>query len=522
MKKLLMALVGMLTLVSSGASLRRLPAITVPEGASVEIGAETAVNLRSSNSALVSVTPPDGGRATVSGVLLGNAEIVYSDVRGQFAVRPVTVVPNYWETLVKFFEDDPEVSVSVSGDKVIITGKTANPDTLRHVEKAKEFDTARIVSHVTYSSVAIGQLVGEYLAHLGHSNVTATVIGHDVCLSGKLYDEKSIKQVGERTKQFLSDFPGMTVNTDALKVVKQKIVLEVELIEYNTSMARNLGVKTPEAITAEGKFDYGWDLSRDLTHTRNGSSSLNANKQDGYSTEKGEDGKSTRTPIDSLTETLTGESKIEDKRDGKNNYKFNTAVSVSGVKVTLNMLKQNGASKTLYKTSLATQSGEQAEFQNGGTIHRSTQSTFSNGDLKEVEYGFIIKATPVILDENTVSLLLDLDNKTPVGYVANAINQPDITISRYQTKSRYMVRPGETIVMSGFDKGDEALTKTGTPFLSHIPFIGPWLFGSRSVSDDKYEKLLVVTVNWALEDESADAIRRRDEFRNRKVEVENP
>lgn len=522
MKTLLMASVGLLALVSSGASLRRLPAITVPEGASVEIGAETAVNLRSSNTGLVSVTPPDGGRATVSGILLGNAEIVYSDVKGQFAVRPVTVVPNYWETLVKFFEDDPEISVSVSGDKVIVTGKTANPDTLRHVEKAKEFDANRIVSHVTYSSAAIGSLVGEYLAHLGHSNVTATVIGHDVCLTGRLYDEKSIKQVGERTKQFLSDFPGMTVNTDALKVVKQKIVLEVELIEYSTSMARNLGVKTPEAITAEGKFDYGWDYSRDLTHGRDGSSGASYTRNGGYTTESGEDGKTKVTPIDNLTQALTGDSKFSDKRDAKNNYKFATDVSVSGVKVTLNMLKQNGASKTLYKTALATQSGEQAEFQNGGTIHRSTQSNFSSGDLKEVEYGFIIKATPTILDANTVSLALDLDNKTPVGYVPNSINQPDITISRYQTKSRYTVRPGETIVMSGFDKGDEALTKSGTPFLSHIPLIGPWLFGSRNMSDDKMEKLLVVTVNWAIEDESAEAVRRRDEFRNRKVEVEMP
>ena len=76
MKRILMAAVGLLAMVSSGASLRRLPAVTVPEGASLEIGAETAVNLRSSNTALASVTPPDGGRATVSGVRLGNVEIV--------------------------------------------------------------------------------------------------------------------------------------------------------------------------------------------------------------------------------------------------------------------------------------------------------------------------------------------------------------------------------------------------------------------------------------------------------------
>ena len=515
MKKILMASVGLLAMVSSGAGLRRLPVVTVSEGASQEIDAEQAVSLRSSNSALASVTPPDGGRATVSGMSLGTAEISYSDVKGPFAVRPVMVVPGYWDALNRFFDDDPEISVSVSGDKVIVTGKTANPDTLRHVEKAKDFDQARIVSHVTYSSAAIGTLVGEYLAHTGYSNVTASVIGHEVCLSGRLYDEKSIKQVGERTAQFLSDFPGMTVNTDALKIVKQKIVLEIELIEYSTSMARNLGIKTPDAITAEGKFDYGWDFSRNLSDGRDWSQTSDSNSS------MSSEGGSSAVKSD-WSSSASDSSGWTNKRDTKNNLKLASSVGISGVKLTLNMLKQNGASKTLYKTSLATQSGEQAEFQNGGTIHRSTQSTFSNGDLKQVEYGFIVKATPTIIDMNTVSLLLDLDNKTPVGYVPNAIDQPDITISRYQTKSRYTVRPGETIVMSGFDKGDESLTKNGTPFLSHIPIIGPWLFGSRSVSDEKYEKLLVVTVDWALEDESADAVRRRDEFRNRKVEVEMP
>ena len=532
MKRILMAAVGLLAMVSSGASLRRLPAVTVPEGASLEIGAETAVNLRSSNTALASVTPPDGGRATVSGVRLGNVEIVYSDVKGPIAVRPVTVVPNYWETLLKFFEDDPEISVSVSGDKVIVTGKTANPDTLRHVEKAKEFDSGRIVSHVTYSSVAIGSLVGEYLSHLGYSNVTATVIGHDVCLSGRLYDEKAIKQVGERAKQFLSDFPGMTVNTDALKIVKQKIVLEVELLEYDTTLARNLGIQTPESITAEGKFDYGWDFSRNLSDGRDGSLTDNSTEESGWSWDKsnasGKDSEGkdlpssvTETWKNSLSRSLTGKDGWTDKRDTKNNLSLKSAVSVSDVKVKITLLKQNGASKTLYKTSLATQSGEEAEFQNGGTIHRSTQSTFSNGDIKQIDYGFIVKATPLILDPNTVSLTIDLDNKSPPDKSAMN-NLADIDIARFQTKSKYLVKPGEMIVMSGFDQGVEGITKSGTPFLSHIPFIGEWLFGSRSVSENKMEKLLVVTVNWALEDEAAEAVRRRDEIRNRKVDVEMP
>ena len=187
------------------------------------------------------------------------------------------------------------------------------------------------------------------------------------------------------------------------------------------------------------------------------------------------------------------------------------------------MLKQNGAAKTVYRTSLATQSGEEVEFQNGGTIHRNTTGTFSSGDLKTIEYGFIVKATPLIVDGEMVNLSLDLDNKMPVNYTPGEEGATqDITISRYQTKSKYMVRPGETIVMSGFNQLKEVVSKSGTPFLSHIPLIGPWLFGTRSTSEDTAEMLLVVTINWAVEDETTDAVRRRDELKAKSVDVRMP
>ena len=475
-------------------SLRRLPGLTVVEGASADVKADAAVSLKCSNTAVASALPPDGGRTTVTGVKIGQAEITFVDVQGPFAVLPVTVVPPYWQTLQEFFSDDPEVSVSVSGDKVIVSGATANPETLRRVEQSKAFDPSRIISQVTFSAPSIATLLGTYLRHVGYSNVAVKAVGNEICLSGRLYDRQSISNAAERAKEFLKDFPGIGLNRDALQVARQKIVLDVEMLEYSVTKARNLGVQTPTSVT--GEFSGGMEYE----FTSGGSSSSDASS-----------GASGTADSDAGS---GGRSEI---------WKSNAKMDVSGVRATINMLKQNGAAKTVYRTSLATQSGEEVEFQNGGTIHRNTTGTFSSGDLKTIEYGFIVKATPLIVDGEMVNLSLDLDNKMPVNYTPGEEGATqDITISRYQTKSKYMVRPGETIVMSGFNQLKEVVSKSGTPFLSHIPLIGPWLFGTRSTSEDTAEMLLVVTINWAVEDETADAVRRRDELKAKSVDVRMP
>ena len=478
-------------------SLRRLPGLTVVEGASADVKADAAVSLKCSNTAVASALPPDGGRTTVTGVKIGQAEITFVDVQGPFAVLPVTVVPPYWQTLQEFFSDDPEVSVSVSGDKVIVSGATANPETLRRVEQSKAFDPSRIISQVTFSAPSIATLLGTYLRHVGYSNVAVKAVGNEICLSGRLYDRQSIANAEARAKEFLKDFPGIGLNRDALQVARQKIVLDVEMLEYSVNKARSLGVQTPTSVT--GEFSGGMEYN----FTSGGSSSSDASSgaSGTADSEAGSGGGAGRN------ETWTSNAKM----------------SISGVRATINMLKQNGAAKTVYRTSLATQSGEEVEFQNGGTIHRNTTGTFSSGDLKTIEYGFIVKATPLIVDGEMVNLSLDLDNKMPVNYTPGEEGATqDITISRYQTKSKYMVRPGETIVMSGFNQLKEVVSKSGTPFLSHIPLIGPWLFGTRSTSEDTAEMLLVVTINWAVEDETTDAVRRRDELKAKSVDVRMP
>ena len=357
------------------------------------------------------------------------------------------------------------------------------------------------------------------------------MVGREVCLSGRMYDLQSSEQLKKRVEGFVHDFPGITVNVDELRIYKQKILINIEFVAYNDTMSRNLGFSGPEAITAELDWNFGFDHEKSTDWSRKlslpESSSSSGTGTGGTGTGgTGTGGTGTGGTGAGGTGSASGASQSSGLTSEKGNswshkWSGGTHAKVEGVKATINLLKRNGAAKTLYSTTLSTQSGIEAEFQNGGTIHRSTMAGVgASGGLESIEYGYIIKATPLIIDPNTVNLDFSLDNKQPNSFETSP--DKDIRISRYQTKSKYLVRPGESIMLSGYKYNSESENKKGTPWLSNIPWIGPYLFGNTSNDVNMDEMLLVVTVNWSLEDESDATAARLNEMKDRKVEVEMP
>ena len=524
------SLAVMAAVAADAAVVRKLPDVSVVEGETLSFDSLRATSVRSSNQAVFGAALRESGEAIVSGTRLGEARFDYVDDRGVFATRTVTVVPPYWELLNKMFAEDPEVTISIVGDKIIVDGATANVDTLKRAENVKGLDSARIVSQVTYSTAQIGVLVTDFLNRSGITNVSVKVVGREVCLAGRLYDQQSIDRLRERVSSFLKDYPGIVVNIDELRIFKQKIMINIEFLSYNDNIARNLGFSGPEAITADLNWNFGFQSSKNTSGS--GSTSRNtvnkathdAKRGNESSQSAGADGTGTTSSslsdALSLASTLTGDTKSGS--DWKNSWNGGAGAKIEGVKATINLLKRNGAAKTLYATTLSTQSGIEAEFQNGGTIHRSTTAGVgSSGDIRSFEYGYIIKTTPFIIDANTINLDFSVDNKQlPANYSTSS--QGDLNISRYQTKSKYLVRPGESIALSGYDYTSESETKKGTPWLSNIPWVGEYLFGNTEDTSSRTKILLVVTVDWAVENDTEETKRRAEEFRNRSVEVEMP
>ena len=537
--KILAAASALAALSADAVVVRKMPGVTVVENETIATDALKATAVRSSNPAVFGAALRETGEAVLSGLRLGEAVLSYVDERGVFASRPVQVVPPYWEVLKGMFSEDPEVSIAIVGDKVVVGGSTANVDTLRRVEQVKNLDAARIVTQVTYSTAQIGELVKDFLQRSGITNVSVNVVGREVCLSGRMYDKQSIDQLKKRVDGFVKDFPGITVNIDELRIHKQKILISIEFVAYNDNMSRNLGFEGPESITAGMDWNFGYQhsketgggrdtskqlsLPRTKTHSTSSSSSSSSSSGTGTGTDTGtgtgtDTGTGTSSSGSDSSDTLsqTIQNTFTRKNSWAHNWSGGANASVSGVQATINLLKRNGAAKSLYSTTLSTQSGIEAEFQSGGTFNlMTTPGAQSNGDLVSIEYGYIIKTTPLIIDANTVNLDFNLDNKQPLDNTGSRI-------SRYQTKSKYLVRPGESILLSGYKYNSESENKKGTPWLSQIPWIGQYLFGNTSNEVEMNEMMLVVTVNWSVEDDGDSTAARLNEMKERKVEVEMP
>ncbi len=514
-KILLSAALVVAALAAEAVVVRKLPEMTVVENEAVSTDSLKATAVRSSNTSVFGAALRESGEAVVSGARLGEAILFYIDERGIFASRTVRIVPSYWDVLRGMFSEDPEITISIVGDKVVISGSTANVETLQRVESAKQFDNERIVTQVTYSTAQIAELVRDFLMRSNITNIGVNVVGREVCLSGRMYDTQSIEQLSKRVEGFVKDFPGITVNSDELRIYKQKILINIEFVAYNDTLSRNLGFEGPDSITATAN----WNFDYDFTKTTGGTYSRDKGRNDTYNNHT-KFGKESGDAVDDSTRETTLESSYNGTSSRNNNWQHNwkgaAGAKVEGVQATINLLKKNGAAKTLYSTTLSTQSGIEAEFQSGGTFNRmTTPGMGSNGDLVQIEYGYIIKATPLIIDESSVNLDFNLDNKQPVDSTGDHIE-------RYLTRSKYLVRPGEAIMLSGYKYNSESETKKGTPWLSKIPLIGPWLFGNTQNDTKMNEVLLVVTVNWAIENDGDQVAARLKEMKDRKVEVDMP
>ncbi len=453
------ALIAMtsLTALTASARVRELPMCTLTEGENHFLTVPGIERARVSNGVIVGVQCPSTGDVILSGLRMGEATVTLHDDKGAKALLPVTVCPSYWSMLKNLFAEDPEITVKVLGDRVVLSGSTANVDVIRRVKQAQTFDKERIVSHVTVSPEALKALLDEFLRRDQIEGVTGELIGSEVCLSGKMYDQAQIDALGERVKAFLSEFPGLTVNTSGLRIFKQKIFIGIEFLSYDSVRARNLGVEVSETLGATASLTY------------------------------------------TLHENLTG-----------------TVSDAGNLTAQVNTLKRNQVAKKLYSTTLSTQSGEEAEFQSGGTLYKKTSDLYKT-NITEIEYGYIIKARPTILDEETVNLEFNLDLRTPL---TETDGNADTDVSRYQTRSKYIVRPGESILLSGFNHWNEEEAKRGIPLLSSIPWIGS-LFGSTNNGSSSNEMLLVVSVDWAVEDTQG-VLNKADKLRTKPVTVEMP
>ncbi len=133
----------------------------------------------------------------------------------------------------------------------------------------------------------------------------------------------------------------------------------------------------------------------------------------------------------------------------------------------------------------------------------------TTGNIQFRDTGVMLGVTPSVNAGDLVTL--DINQQvTDVGAVDASTQQP--TFTQRQIQSKVAVRSGETVVLGGLIKDNDASSRSGLPFLSSIPVIGG-LFGTQVKNNNRTELLVVFTPRVVRADEDIRAISR--ELRDR-------
>ncbi|MCP3967759.1 MAG: type II and III secretion system protein [Lentisphaerae bacterium] len=405
---------------------------------------------------------PSSFRLVITGHKLGKTQIICRKQDDTTTRISVTVLPRYWDTLKNLLRDSPQIRVSISGEKVLLTGRMINSDTLENLAEARKLDPKRIISKVKLYGSGIAQNAELFLQENGFNEVKINIIGNIAYISGTTFDTRRRDLCLKLINSYFAPYK-IQVNPSNLSLTSKKILMHVQFIQLDKRKIRNLGLQVDSPIT--------WKMTiGDIARALGGS-------------------------IGGLKDAVYG-------------------AQVTGI---INALKQNQAAKTLYETALSTQSGEKAEFQQGGTLNVGVFSQYNTG-LHEIEYGFIIKVKPTMIDENKVALDFLMELKIPKAKQNEDVGQlSDIDITKYLTTSKYTVKPGESIILSGFRNLTQQMDKSGIPLFSSIPLLGS-LFGSTNNNNALKETVLMITIEWQHDQTN----KNRNEFNKLKFRNVNP
>lgn len=154
----------------------------------------------------------------------------------------------------------------------------------------------------------------------------------------------------------------------------------------------------------------------------------------------------------------------------------------------LNLLEQQGVSKTLANPSLLCRSGKSAEFIAGGEIPIKIMN-YKMQDIVWKRYGILLKMKPKADYQGRMSI--ELETEVSSLDAANKVDGiPGVFTNRMQ--SHFDLKSSRTIVLSGLIKSEDSQSTEGLPGLSRLPILGK-LFGSEDFRNNKTELLIFVT-----------------------------
>ena len=166
---------------------------------------------------------------------------------------------------------------------------------------------------------------------------------------------------------------------------------------------------------------------------------------------------------------------------------------------TLDFLEENGASKSISNPSLLCVNNKESSIYVGKTISISTGTVTTSAGLngvtssfKREDVGLTLKIKPRVSSGEKVTLDVEaiLENVLDDGS-NNATGQP--VTSKQEVKTQAILRHGESIIIGGLVKSYSRETVSKIPLLGDIPWIGEYLFSSKSTTEEQDSLVVILT-----------------------------
>ncbi len=262
-----------------------------------------------------------------------------------------------------------------------------------------------------------------------------------------------------------------------LDVEKSQVFIQAKIVEVNTNLAENIGIKygfNGGAITSNGLFSLAGNAG---------------------------------APALAISQSLLGFLSNETTRFDNNGnaytttdraFQFDSGISkVFSLGAQLDLLKQNGAAQILSKPSVLSTNNKEASIYVGRTqsiLTQSQQSTQGSSNVlnnySREDIGITLKVKPRLSSNNKVSLEIETTIEDIVPGSGTTADRP--TTTKRSVKTNAIVNHGETIILGGLIKSADGKSQTKIPILGDIPILGR-LFTSNGDSTSKVNVVIYIT-----------------------------
>jgi len=159
------------------------------------------------------------------------------------------------------------------------------------------------------------------------------------------------------------------------------------------------------------------------------------------------------------------------------------------LEVVVNVFAQHGKARIISKPRLVCRSGEKASFLAGGEIPIPRTDDDGNITVTWKRYGIILEVAPEVDSRGQIDVLVT--SEVSMVDEANSVEGIPGILTRKITTSLSLIE-GQTVVLSGLVKTDDAKNVKKVPLLGDIPILGE-LFKSESFQKRETELIVFLT-----------------------------